>query len=180
MPKFVEILVDLADKTIALNVVEINEKPIIRKWRDQLINSVNDLMNIFAAHGALQRHADRQVAFDPDGPTHLKNALMAAFLISGCAFKSPIVERLQREANHARAAYATKGKKEKSKIINDTIQDICGPALQKKSKLTDNALADKHQDEINKFLAEKGVRTLKPDAIRKRLNKLRMNGRLSD
>ena len=97
LPAFAKELISMANDVIAHADLTLEEKETLRQWRDQLRDAVDALMNIFAAHDALQMAAvDWNEPFDPHATMWLNVALSAAFMISSRAGENPISARLDR------------------------------------------------------------------------------------
>jgi hypothetical protein len=176
VPTFADELVAMANDTISLDLLTPEEKERLTLWRDQLNDSAKALENIIAAHDALQSGAvDWSEPFDPHGEMNLNIALSAAFMISIHAGPNPIKARLIRE----NAASATQVRIDKSKMVDDLVVDVGRDLWTRHSTWANDRIADNILDELNKKLTEKNLPVLKKDAIRKRVKRLRTNGRPS-
>jgi hypothetical protein len=114
-----------------------------------------------------------------NGLVDLSSAISAAMTIGNLALKSPIVERELKALQSARAAAATQQKLTDSRGIDDVIGSEAAPIWKKHPSWTPNRVATMIRDSVNRELSALKLDPLAIDAIRKRVSKLRTNGRLS-
>jgi hypothetical protein len=175
LPGFAKELISMADDVISHESLSPQEKEELRIWRGHLVSSVGQLMEIFAAHDALQMGAVWDEPFDPHAEMLLNEVLSSAFMISSLAVENPITERLTRKANKERAAYASRARSSPSERSDPFIIT------------EEKRLSGKHPDwsirriagEISDLLKAQGVREMTMEAVRSRLKKLGTTARSS-
>jgi len=172
-----------ADDEIALDSSTADEKETLRRWRDNLRTSVNEILDIFDMHAALQitAAADRRRSFNGNGISLLTEALSAAFVIGSQTIKSPIMVRLEQSAMKSRTANATSGKLAKSKSKDDLIARMIKPILEQHPKWTPHRIAVEILPPLTKAFQDQGLASLGQTAVAKRITKMfRTNVRSSN
>ncbi len=161
-----------ADATAASSVLTDTERSDLVHWQRTLNNSVRRLIEIFTAHDALR-------PWEPNGSADVWEAIVAAFFIGAKATKNPIYERILRQARKARTLRATGSKLSRSRAIDDVISSLAMPILQKYPRRSANWVAGSVELGVNARLKALNLRSMKIDAIRKRVRKIRTNARSS-
>jgi hypothetical protein len=186
LPAFAEELISMAEDVLSHESPSPQEKETLQFWMDQLVSSVDDLMDIFAAHDALLMGLSLGSPavvlpefFHSGAEMLLNGALSAAFMISSHAGENPIKARLDREAKKENTAPATLMKIANSNRINDVIISVGEPVWTKFQTLTANGIANKIVDAVNEKLKSQNLKTMKPDTIARRVKRLRTNVRPS-
>lgn len=162
------------DDIVALDTLTLEEKKTLRRWQNNLRTSVNEILDIFDMHAALQitAAADWRRSFNGNGIGLLAEALSAVFVIGSRTMKNPIMARLEQSAMKSRTANATSVRSAKSKRIDDLIARTIKPILELHPKWTPNCIADEILPSLTKAFQDQGLQILQAAAVRKRIAKL--------
>jgi hypothetical protein len=171
------------DDVIAGDSLTPDEKETLRRWRDALRSSVNEILDIFDMHAALQITApgDWRRSFNGNGIGLLAEALSAVFVIGSRTIKNPIMARLEQLAMKSRTAGATGVRLAQSKRKDDIIEKMIKPILEQYPKWTPNRIAVEILPSLTRAFQDHGLPSLGETAVRKRIAKLsRTNVRSSN
>lgn len=185
-------LVVLADNAVAFDKLTDVEKNTLERQRDQLRDSVDELIDIFVAYDAV----DHEMPNYPHAPVLIHVALAAAFMIGSRAIQNPIMRRIEQEARKASTAPATRARSSKSETATRFISELMEPILKKAPGLPDASVEqkirvqlkekidflNKENDEKSKVQGRKPTKHLKlwePDTIQRKIRKQRTTARSS-
>jgi hypothetical protein len=168
---FAEDLLAFAKNAVTADLLFPDDAQAILFWRNQLARSAKALKDIFEARNALGPDAPS----DSDGELWLNCALSAAFVIGSRLSDSPIKARLIRDS----AARATQARKASSSLTDEVIVSVGLPVWTRHPRRSHHWVAGEIFDDVNQKLKEQHLQTLKIDAVRKRVKRLRTDERAS-